>query len=242
MIARRHSPIRAFVALIAVATAAAALAASPALAQNAAPGPLLSKRVREAIAERWGVEPGIIHLEWGAVRDGIAPAEDAGFELIGNGVGGNWVVAFAPGTPGGPSHRVWLRAGVELLEPVAARELGRDHELGLDDIASAAVVRWGGPGPAEEVDLVGWITRRQVRAGEPLREPAVGPPLAIRSGERVQAVWRRPGIALTLEARALGTAVVGGKVFVRTDTGLRLEGTASARGVVEIDAPMEVRS
>lgn len=206
------------------------------------PGPLLTARVRERIAAQWAVEPEAVHLEWGAIRTGLVPAEAAGFELIGDGAGGSWIVVFTPSAPNLPAPRVWLRAGIEVREPVAARMLGRDHELGPDDITTASTIRWGGADRSEPRDLVGWVTRRQVRAGEPLREPAIAPAPAVRSGERVQAVWRRPGIALTLEARALGTASVGGRVFVRTDTGLRLEGTASARGVVEIDSPREVGS
>jgi flagella basal body P-ring formation protein FlgA len=205
------------------------------------PAPALASRVREEIANRWGVAPEMVRLEWGARRSGAVPAEDAAFELIGTGTGGNWIVAFNPRSTTKPALRVWLRAGVLVEQPVAARDLERDRVLAPADIAMAEVVQWGGAEAVTSAVGEGWVTRRQVRAGEPLREPAVAPPLAVRSGELVQAVWRRPGVELTVQARALGSAGVGERVMVRAESGRRLEGTALGMGLVEIDAPPEVR-
>jgi flagella basal body P-ring formation protein FlgA len=208
---------------------------------NASPGPNLSARVRAAVATRWEVEPGTVRLEWGSIRNGAVPAEDAEFELVGEGVGGNWIVNFRPTARLAPPLRVWLRAGVEVEEAVAARNLEREVVLELDDITTAATVRWGGPEPAGATVAAGGVTKRQLRAGEPLREPAVAPPLAVRTGELVQALWRGPGIALTVPARALGSGKTGARVMVRTESGRRLEGTIRDTGLVEIDAPPEVK-
>lgn len=229
-------------AMVGLATPSAAPLAAQSRTPAWSPGPVLEGRVREAIAGRWEVEPTALRLEWGSVRDGTQPAEEAEFELVGEGVSGNWIVVFSPRTRSEPALRVWLRAGVEVLEPVAARRLERDEVLEPADITTAATVRWGPPEPGRAPAVrAGWVTRRQVRAGEPLREPAVAPPLAVRTGEIVQAVWQRPGIALTVPARALGSAVIGARVLVRTESGRRLEGVARDMGLVEIDVGPEVR-
>lgn len=221
------------------------LTAAPLAAQTRtpswSPGTALDGRVREAVAARWGIDPAELRLEWGNARDGAQPAEAAEFELLGEGVSGNWIVVFAPRTKLEPALRVWLRAGVEVAEPVAARRLERDQVLDAADIATATKVRWGPPEARGPEVRPGWTTRRQVRAGEPLREPAVTPPLAVRTGEVVQAVWQRGGLALILPARALGSATLGARVLVRTESGRRLEGVATEMGLVEIDVAPEVK-
>jgi flagella basal body P-ring formation protein FlgA len=224
-----------------LATTSAAPLAAQSRTPSWSPGPALEARVREAVAARWETDPAALRLEWGNARAGAEPAAEAEFELIGEGVGGNWIVVFAPHAAREPALRVWLRAGVEVAEPVAARRLERDHVLEPADIAAATRVSWGPPATDGAAVRPGWTTRRQVRAGEPLREPAVAPPLAVRTGEVVQAVWQRAGVALSLPARALGSAVVGARVQVRTESGRRLEGVATELGLVEIDVVPEVK-
>jgi flagella basal body P-ring formation protein FlgA len=222
---------------------ASLLLASPALAgaQPAAvddapwgPGPGLAARVQRAIAERWGVEPGAVRLEWPAADPGVAAADDAVFELVGTGAGGTWWLVLREPGQGGRAARVRIRAGVEVEEAVAARRLERGAVLAEGDIERRSVVHWGAPPDAPAV-AVGWVTRRVIPAGEPLRAPAVAPPLLIDAGELVQVIVRRGAVELTLRARATGPAAAGGRVAVRTEAGRRLEGIAIAPGTVRID-------
>lgn len=197
------------------------------------PGPGIELRVRRAVAERWGVEPGVVRLEWTAASPDAALADDAAFELVGSGAGGIWWLSVRDAE--GAAMRVRVRAGVEGVEPVAARRLERGIELTAADISQATVVHWGEP-PADAPAVgAGWVTRRVIAAGEPLRPPAVAPPLLVSAGDLVQVIVRRGAVELTLRARATGAAAAGERVPVRTDAGRRLQGIAVARGVVRID-------
>ena len=221
-----------------VAAVLASVAAhAPSVAAQSAQGAVVADHHASAItaeiAARWGVAPDRVRLEWGAVRGDRAPAPDAAYRLVGSGASGDWVVSFEP--PGGPSVAVRLRAGVEVEEPVAARDLERGEVLGPDAIEVVPTVRGGPPAPRPS-PVAGWVARRRIGRGQPLREPAVGPPRAVEAGEPVQVVWRRTGLAVTLPGRALGSAAAGQSVAVRTETGKRMHGTAVGNGVVQVDA------
>jgi flagellar basal body P-ring formation protein FlgA len=124
-------------------------------------------------------------------------------------------------------------AGQQSGEPVAARSLARGVTLGAMDIRYPE----GGSGGEAAGARVGpgWVTRRVIAEGEPLREPAVGRPLLIRAGEEVEAVWRSGAIELRIRGRAMGGAAEGERVIVRIDTRRRLEGIAVAAGQVRIN-------
>lgn len=192
--------------------------------------PALERRVREAVAECWGVSADAVRLEWGAVRAGLEPDANAPFRLLGTGTGGGWVVAFDD-----TGSRVRLRAGVENLGATAARDLPRQTTLEENDILWTQTVVWGPPAEAEQGVEPGWVTRRRIARGEALRAPAVSPPDAVTTGERVQAIWARGTVRLSLPARALGSAAVGERVWVRTDTGKRFEAVAAGPALVHID-------
>ncbi|HEY8470461.1 MAG TPA: flagellar basal body P-ring formation chaperone FlgA [Longimicrobiales bacterium] len=214
-----------------------AAGAQPASADGAAwmPGPALASRVQRAIAERWGVEPGAVRLEWPAVDAGVAPADDAVFELVGTGAGGTWWLVLREPGQGARAARVRIRAGVEVEEAVAARRLERGAVLVEEDIERRSAVHWGAPPPDAPAVTAGWVARRVIPAGEPLRPPAVAPPLLIDAGELVQVIVRRGTVEVTLRARAAGPAAAGERVAVRTEAGRRLEGIAIAPGTVRID-------
>jgi flagellar basal body P-ring formation protein FlgA len=114
--------------------------------------------------------------------------------------------------------------------PTAARDLPRGHTLTAEDIGRAEGARRGTDGEAAVGP--GWVTRRGIREGEPLREPAVAPPPVVRAGETVEVIWRQGGMELRARGTALGSAVAGQRVAVRLDTRRRLEGTAAAPGQV----------
>jgi flagella basal body P-ring formation protein FlgA len=84
----------------------------------------------------------------------------------------------------------------------------------------------------------GWVARRAIAAGEPLRPPAVAPPDAVRHGQPVRVVYRESGLAITISGTAAADAPVGARVAVRVESGgraRRLEGTVVAPGLVQLD-------
>jgi len=135
--------------------------------------------------------------------------------------------------------------------PVAARAIARGEVLGADAIALAPdttrAVReapaggWtAAPRPTAAAGPVrpGWVARRQIAAGEPLRAPAVTPPDAVRHGQPVRVVYRESGLAITISGTAAADAPVGARVAVRVESAgraRRLEGTVIAPGLVQLD-------
>lgn len=115
--------------------------------------------------------------------------------------------------------------------PVAARELARGAVLADEDIAPPAGEALTA---AARRALRGWVTRRRVSAGEPLRPPAVHPPAVIRAGEAVQLIWREGTLEIRLRGRAMNQASAGDRVAVRVDVGRRFEGTAIGEGLVQL--------
>lgn len=129
-------------------------------------------------------------------------------------------------------------AAAQQAAPTAARALPRGYTLTAEDLVYAA----GAPVPtddrqptADDPVAPGWVTRRAVREGEVLKEPAVSPPPVVRAGEAVQAVWVEGAIEIRIRGTALGTAATGQRVAVRTERGRRIEGVAVAPGEVRIN-------
>ena len=133
--------------------------------------------------------------------------------------------------------------------PVAARALARGEVLTAADIAffadtvrevrerTRAAGAWGTTASAAPVGA-GWVVRRAIAAGEPLRAPAVTPPDAVRYGQPVRVVYRESGLAITISGTAVADAPVGARVAVRVESAgraRRLEGTVLAPGLVQLN-------
>lgn len=198
----------------------------------AAPPQALVTPVRAEVAHRWQVEEDRIVLDFGRLTEAAVPSGTPSVELLGSGNGGHWIVRVASAT--GDVVSLHVRAGVETSLPVASRALSRGQKLTGLDMDTSTEVRWGAPAPDQETAEEGWVVQRMIRRGEALKAPAVQPPLAVESGHAVDIVWKRPGIAINLRGRALGSATLGREVFVRTESGERLRGVASAPGVVDV--------
>ncbi|NNM34629.1 MAG: flagellar basal body P-ring formation protein FlgA [Gemmatimonadetes bacterium] len=200
--------------------------------------PRVARDVQWEVARRWGIDPDRVHLEFGRVS-GSAPDRVASVRLLGTGTKGHWVALLSPADPSLTPTRVRLRAGVERAEPVATRNLERGASLSVGDIGHDFVVAWGAPkGSAAQSVQPGWIVHRSITAGEPLREPAVAPPDAVTSGERIEVLWRRGAVSVSLAGVALGSGPVGSEVRVRTESGRELRGIAQDEGVVMVGNPV----
>ena len=230
----RLAPTLAMVAVLSGASSAAGQPVDVAHDDGAwTPEPALEARVREEVARRWGIDADVVHLEWGRVRGPSKVPADAALRFIGTGAGGAWVIAFD--RPDGPPLQVRMRAGVAVTRPVAARDLERGDVLGAEEIGSEARIEWGPPAPVSAVEP-GWVARRRIAAGQPLVEPAVGPPNVVEAGSPVEVMLRSGSIVLTLRGRALGSAALGETIAFRTESGRRLEGVAAGPSLIQIEA------
>ena len=125
-------------------------------------------------------------------------------------------------------------AGVERSVPVASRALPRGASLSAADYQVATVtVRYALRSAAAAES--GWVTRRPVAAGEPLIEPAVGPPALVTAGQPVTFVAGRDPVRLTIRGTAATAGSLGQMVWVRLDAGRRLRGVVTAPATVSAD-------
>jgi flagella basal body P-ring formation protein FlgA len=124
--------------------------------------------------------------------------------------------------------------GIERTVPVATRALPRGASLTTADYQLlAAVVRPALRNAAAAES--GWVTRRAVAAGEPLVEPAVGPPALVTSGQPVNFVADHAGIRLSIRGTAATSGALGDRVWVRVEAGRRLRGIVTAPATVSAD-------
>lgn len=209
--------------------------ASPGDSAAWTPPSRVADRVRGEVGRRWGVEPDAIRLEWGPVRAAWRDITVTDFRLMGSGSNGNWVVAFLD-TDGARRFAVRLTAGVRVQRTVADRPLDRGDTLRAGDLRREDRVVRGRP-PERDSVRPGWVARRALRAGEPLRPPAVTPPAAVESGAAVKALLSHGSVELAVPGRASGSAALGETVRVRLETGRRVLGVAVADGVVRIERP-----
>jgi flagella basal body P-ring formation protein FlgA len=89
--------------------------------------------------------------------------------------------------------------------------------------------------PPQSDTLVGWMTRRLIAAGEPLRAPAVEPPQLVKSGDVVDVVYMGDGVRITMRGRATRSAALGERLTVRMDNQRKLEATVVAAGRVRVN-------
>jgi flagella basal body P-ring formation protein FlgA len=126
-----------------------------------------------------------------------------------------------------------------VLVPVAARPRARGVALAAEDIAwIRAEPATRTPQPAAAVPDTGWITRRVIRAGEPLRPPAVAPAPVVRAGDEVEVVWTSGAVTVRRRGTVAASAGLGERVPVRIDARRRLTAIVVAPRVVRADCAL----
>lgn len=123
---------------------------------------------------------------------------------------------------------------------VAARELRRGAVLREDDIDTMVVAAgelpsaWSATATEQSVGP-GWVTRRLIRQGEPLRAPAVAPPALVMVGADVTLVWQVGSLQVTRQGTAMGPGYLGDQVVVRVDATRRFTGTITGPATVLVN-------
>ncbi|WP_051014815.1 flagellar basal body P-ring formation chaperone FlgA [Teichococcus cervicalis] len=119
----------------------------------------------------------------------------------------------------------------------ATRALQPGDVLGAQDIEALAPRR-AAPGQVEaERDILGLEVKRRLRAGVALTERDIGERQAVRAAQPVRVFWKRNGVSLELEGRALEAGAIGEQIRVHNPQSGRTiralvvaEGTAEVRG------------
>ncbi|MBI2406703.1 MAG: flagellar basal body P-ring formation protein FlgA [Gemmatimonadetes bacterium] len=120
------------------------------------------------------------------------------------------LLAQSPPTTPSPALPAAPAGALSVVGPRAARDLARDQALLRSDIAGDS---------AAADSLTGWVARRRLRAGEPLRYPAIGRPALVVAGADVTVVSSVDGVSITRSGTALSGGARGERIRVR------LEGT-----------------
>ena len=124
--------------------------------------------------------------------------------------------------------------GVERTIPVASRALARGATITKADFLVISTTVRSALRTAAAAES-GWVTRRPVAAGEPLVEPAVGPPSLVTSGQPVTFVSDNSDVRISIRGTAASAGALGDLVWVRVDAGRRLRGMVTAPGTVHAD-------
>jgi flagella basal body P-ring formation protein FlgA len=128
------------------------------------------------------------------------------------------------------SLRLWAQAPatapVAAVAPVAARDLARGTILAVADVRADSVVQ------AER--LAGWEVRRVLKAGEPLKAPAVEPPALVLPNRTVTLEAQVAGIRVTRTALALGRGTLGSRIPVRLDHQRIVSATVTGPSTVRV--------
>ena len=124
--------------------------------------------------------------------------------------------------------------GVERTVPIASRALSRGATITKADFLVMTTTVRSALRTAAAAES-GWVTRRPIAQGEPLVEPAVGPPALVASGQPVTFVSDQGDVRISLRGTAASAGALGNLVWVRVDAGRRLRGVVTAPGTVHAD-------
>jgi flagella basal body P-ring formation protein FlgA len=131
----------------------------------------------------------------------------------------------APPLAGAPAPVVRPAASAPHV-PQAARDLARDEALARTDIVGDSVAA---------DSLVGWVARRRISAGEPLRPPAIGRRPVVAAGSEVAVIASVEGGRVARSGTALTAGAIGQRIRVRLE-GARIV-VATVTGPAEATIP-----
>lgn len=121
--------------------------------------------------------------------------------------------------------------------PVATRQLARGTVLSASDMSMEGVAPLHGRERDALIVAPGWVTRRLVRAGEPLRPPAVAPAPLVAAGSAVRLVIRGEAFRMSVDGVAAVAASLGDTIPVRLGAGRRVRGVITGPAeVVAVDS------
>lgn len=116
---------------------------------------------------------------------------------------------------------------------VATRLVRATEVLGPDDVTRSDVMM---PGAATDlVQVVGLEARVALYPGRPVLLADLGPAAVVERNQPVRLIYRRGGLTITAEARALGRAALGEQVRV-----MNLGSRSTVTGTVTSDATVEL--
>lgn len=127
-----------------------------------------------------------------------------------------------------------LSAQAERRCPVATRTIARGAVVARADIGEGASPLCPSV-PIPTDSLPGHRARRLIRAGEPLRAPAIAPAPLVAEGDSVELRVVEGGVHLSLRGTVAAPALLGERVWVRLGPKRRLQGVVAARGLVVAD-------
>lgn len=129
---------------------------------------------------------------------------------------------------------------VETMQiPVLARPTDRRQVITAADVVLQRVERRRVAPTTllDKEDLIGMAARRPLRAGDPVSGTDVEKPRLVTRGELVTLSFAKPGITLSVRARALGDGALGEIVTVLNEQSRRtVEGVVTGAGSVSVTA------
>lgn len=146
------------------------------------------------------------------------------------------------------AHRTPLRVVGTAVEtagvPVLTRSIGRGEVVRVSDVAIERRPKseLRGDVATSAADLVGFATRRPLRAGELVRTTDLMKPELVQRNEAVTLVYEAPGLMLTIRGKALESGTQGDLInVINLQSKRTVQGTISGPGRVTI-AAVNVRS
>lgn len=87
-------------------------------------------------------------------------------------------------------------------------------------------------------DLNGMVPRRQLKAGEPIRNADLAKPILVEKNQLVTVIYHSSGLTLSMRGRAQGAGTMGEAVRVQNPQSKRIvEGVVSGQAQITISAP-----
>ena len=172
-----------------------------------------------------------------AAAPGAEVVLDAGqVQLAAHAAGFDWENAqgqrriLVPTVPGGGpatgSRAPRRQQALAYVRNIAAGEIVQAADLVWSDAAVA-----GADAPGDPDRLIGQAARRPLRAGAPVQRGDLASPVVVHRDETIEVAFSAPGLALTLQGKALKDAAVGEPLQVLNPVSKKvIEAVASAPG------------